>query len=288
MAELPHAEYTAEGGLLRAFASLEHATDGEIVDSARRWGLLREWAAAIPQFQRGPYRETCEHTSVRLDGTTDTACDSCRPETPNEWRETARLVRVLVDVLSYGGGPCPLTDVGDIPTHHLHVAEKRGYSRDELAVLRQHRQEFGATAVALTASLSPNWNALSRWVLSDDRLDRPVMSMFFGDLWPDSRYVTAFILSPWLAKTTKIWFNGTRCHLRANGLAGELAIQLVSLADGGQRVEACTNCADIFEPAKRRRRPGDASYCSACRARTDFEALKRRHSRARRRHRNQH
>jgi len=276
--------YTAEDGLLRAFAELEHAADEVILDAARRWGLLRAWAAWIPQFSRGRYREKCDHAPKREDGTSDVACDLCRPETADEWREIARLVRVLVDILSYRGGPCPLASLRDLPTHHVHVAKQENFSREELTDLRQHRKDIDESAVPMTASLSPNWDALSRWTLNAERLNRPQMSMFFDDFWPDSRYLTAFILSPWLTKTTKIWFDGARCHLRANCLAGELAIQLVSLADSGQRVQTCSNCSNIFEPARRRKRPGDASYCETCRARPDFEALKRRLSRARRRH----
>jgi len=268
-------QYTAEDGLLRSFASLVKATDSEVVDAARRWGLLREWAVSGPRDTRGSYRRACDHGR-------STACDSCRPETAEEWREMARLVSALVDILSYRGGPCPLDSVRALPTHHLEVVEKEAFSPDELDALMRYRMETDESAVPMSASLSPNSDSLARWTLSTEKYE-PRMPMFFGDSWPDSRHATAFILSPWLAKTTKIWFNGTHCHLRANGLAGELAIQLVSLADSGQRVETCSNCSDIFEPARRRRRPGDASYCSTCRARPDFEAIKRRISRARRR-----
>lgn len=280
-----NAAYTAEDGLLSAFAALETATDEAIHEAAQRWGLLREWAARFPKHPQSRYREECDHAERRADGTTDKTCASCRPETVDEWRETARLVRVLVDLLSYGGGSCPLRILDDLPTHHLHVMEKNAFSKEQLTELRRHRRHTDESAMPLMAELLPNWDALSRWTLDEDSLNRPQMSMFFGDFWPDSRYVTAFILSPWIAKTTNIWFNGTRCYLRADCLAGELAIQLVSLADGGQRVETCSNCQGLFAPAKRRKRPGDASYCATCRGRPDFEALKRRLSRARSRHR---
>lgn len=274
-------QYTAEDGLLHSFASLAKATDSEIIDAARRWGLLREWAVSGLRPSRSRYRRACDHRRSSFN-TGETACDSCRPETADEWREMACLVGALVDILSHRGGPCPLDSVRALPTHHLEVWEKDSFSAHELAALRRYRKETDESAVPMSASLPPNSDSLARWTLSAERYE-PRMPMFFGDSWPDSRHVTAFILSPWLAKTTKIWFNGTHCHLRANGLAGELAIQLVSLADGGQRVETCSNCSDIFEPAKRRRRPGDASYCATCRARPDFEAIKRRLSRERRR-----
>lgn len=278
-----HARYTAESGLLRDFARLEHADEGEIIERASEWGLLRHWVDI--RFPKPPtYSEPCAHVSsaaMEFDGALS-ACDACRPETVSEWREMARLVRVLLDVIGHGADGYPLDLLHDLPTHRLHVREQVDFLRHQLEE-RERARSQSPNAVPLAAELRPVPDALTGWVCHYG--GRSYEALFFGERWPANRKITAFILSPWIEQTTYLWFDGSQCWLRTRGLAGELAIQLLSLADGLERAEVCSHCRLPFEPRKRRKRPGDASYCNDCHKRADFEAIKRRISRERRKRR---
>lgn len=217
-------------GLLEGFLRLWKGSDDDILNYARKWGVL--WLCQIhqPKYDPSPPRE---HPSLERDGS-----------------PLGRIFFWCLHEEFFGKLPN-----GKQVTHRIALESWRRHSRQTLAILRvTSRLRRGLGLDETDLKILRDADDLSRALDNRDAWDS-VLAGLNNWLWYGGVgfYVQR---SKGLSEPLKPVMIG-------HDLAGVLAVQLFQAAVGRRGLAICDECAELFAP-KRRPARGRLAYCENC------------------------